>query len=161
MKDQSCPKTLKSLHGFLDLFGAYGRKFVQSYGKIVAPLTSFLVIECLYNAVEHAFHALKQDICTTIILATLEFTNAFILECHAFDKDIGVVLMREGCPLVFTNKQLCDKNLGKSLYEKEMMAAHHAIYMWCPYLIGSCFHVNKDHCSMKYLLKHCLSSLSQ
>jgi hypothetical protein len=44
--------------------------------------------------------------------------------------------MQEGYPLAFTSKQLCDRNLGKSTYEKEMMVILHAIDIWGPYLIG-------------------------
>jgi hypothetical protein len=35
--------------------------------------------------------------------------------------------MQEGQPLAFTRKQLSEKNLGKPIYEKEMLAISHAI----------------------------------
>jgi hypothetical protein len=40
-------------------------------------------------------------------------------------RGLGVVLMQEENPLLFTNKQLCDINLAKSIYEKEMMHICH------------------------------------
>jgi hypothetical protein len=35
--------------------------------------------------------------------------------------------MQEGRPLAFTNKQLSERNLGKSIYEKEMLDIMHAV----------------------------------
>lgn len=51
--------------------------------------------------------------------------------------------MQEGHLFAFTNKQLCDKDMGKYTYEKEMMATIHAINKCHPYLIGHDFW-NKD-----------------
>ena len=70
---------------------------------------------------------MKDSMCTTPVLAVLDFTKPFILECDASRRGIGEILMQEGHPLAFTSKQLCDRNLGKSAYEKEMMAILHAI----------------------------------
>jgi hypothetical protein len=69
--------------------------------------------------------------CTTPVLVVPYFTKTFVLECDALGRGLGVVLMQEGHPLAFTSKQLCDHNLGKSTYEKEMMAILHAVETWC------------------------------
>ena len=67
---------------------------------------------------DHVFQALKDAMCNTLILALLDFTKTFVLECDASGKRIGVVLMQEGQTLAFTSKQLYERNLGKSIYEK-------------------------------------------
>jgi hypothetical protein len=98
MKDWPHPKTIKILHGFLGLMGYY-RKFFQKYGKIAAPLTSLLK--------KNAF-----------ILPIPEFTKTSFLEYDALGKGIGEVLLKDGKPLAFTRKQLSERHLGKSIYEK-------------------------------------------
>jgi hypothetical protein len=80
------------------------------------------------------------------------------LECDASGRGLREVLMQEGCPLAFTSKKLCDHNLGKSTYEKEMMAILHVVETWRPYLIGRHFQIKTDHHSLKYFLEQWLSS---
>jgi hypothetical protein len=99
--------------------------------------------------------------CTTSVLALLDFTNTFVLECDASGKGIDVVLMQEGHPLAFTNKQLSERNLGKPIYEKEILTILHALELWHPYLLGQCFQIKTDHQSLKYFLEQRISSQEQ
>jgi hypothetical protein len=69
--------------------------------------------------------------------------------------------MQEGWPLAFTSKQLSERNLGKSIYEKEMLAIMHVVDLWCPYLLGQRFQIKTDHQSLKYFLEQCISSPEQ
>jgi hypothetical protein len=147
---------------FLGLTGYY-RKFVKNYGKIVAPLTALLKTNSFTwtPAAAQAFQTLKMAMCTTPVLALPDFTKTFVLECDALGKGIGVVLMQEGQPLAFTNKQLSKRNMCKSIYEKEMLAILNVIDLWCPYLLGQHFQIKTEHQSLKYFMEQCISSPEQ
>jgi hypothetical protein len=158
MQDYPHPKTLKIFHGFLGLTWYY-HKFVNNYGKIATPLTALLKKKSITwtPAAAQAFQTLKMAMCTTPVLTLPDFTNIFVLECHASGKGIGVVLMQEGQPLAFTSKQLFEINLGKSIYEKEMLAILHVMDLWPPYLLGQWFLIKTDYQSLKYFMEQCLS----
>ena len=99
--------------------------------------------------------------CSTLVLAMPDFTKPFVLECNTSSTVLGAVLTQEGRPLDFISKQLCDRHLGKSTYEKEMMAILHAVDTWRPYLLECRFKIKTDHHSLKYFLEQCLSSPKQ
>jgi hypothetical protein len=109
MKNWPFPKNLKRLHGFLGLMGYY-RNFVRNYGKIATTLTSLLKSNSFTwtSAADHAFQALKYAMCLNLVLYLLDFTNTFVLECDAYEKGIGAILMQHGRPLAFTRKQLSE-----------------------------------------------------
>jgi hypothetical protein len=104
---QDCPHTkmLESLPGFLGLIGYY-KNFVKNCGNFVIPLTLLLKENSFIwsEVVEQAFLALKDAMCTTLVLTVSDFTKNFVLECNASSRDLGVVLMQEGHHLAFTSK---------------------------------------------------------
>jgi hypothetical protein len=156
------PKTLKRLHGFLGLIGYY-RKFVKNYGNIAAPLTTLLKKNSFTwtPAAAQDLQTLKMAMWTTPVSALPDFTKNFVLECDALGNGIDVVLMQEGWPLAFTNKQLSERNLGKSIYQKEMLAIFHVVDLCCPYILGQHFQIKIDHQSLKHFLEQRISSMEQ
>ena len=91
------PQNLKGVRGFLELVGYYCH-FIKDYGKIAQPLTTLLKKE---NAVgfkwnqeaQMAFHRLQLAMTSTLVLATLDFTQSFFIECDASNMGVGAVLM--------------------------------------------------------------------
>jgi hypothetical protein len=162
MQDWPHPKTLKILCGFVVLTGYY-LKFVKNYGKIASPLTALLKKNSFTwtPVAAQSFQILKMAMCTTPVLALPDFTKTFVLECDASGKGIGAVLMQEGRPLAFTSKQLSEINLGKSIYEKEMLAIFHVVDLWHPYLLGRHFQIKTYHQSLKYFLEQRIASPEQ
>ena len=96
-----------------------------------------------------------------LILTLPNFTKTFVLECNASRKGIRVVHMQDGRPLAFTSKQLSERHLGQTIYEKEMLAILHVVDLWRLYLLGQCFQIKTDHQRLKYFMEQCISSLEQ
>jgi hypothetical protein len=99
VQDWPVPKSITELRAFLGLAGYY-RRFIRDYGKICQPL-----FEALKKGEFHwsskqldAFNKIKQALCSTPVLALLDFTQPFILEADASDKSIGAVLMQGADP---------------------------------------------------------------
>jgi hypothetical protein len=113
----------------------------------VGPLTTLLKMNAFSwtPTIDQSFQDLKEAMCTTPVLALLDFTKPFVLECDELGRGIKAVLMKDARPLDFTSKQLLEQHLGQSIYEKEMMSILHAVDLWCPYLLGQHFQIKKDH----------------
>jgi hypothetical protein len=114
------PKTLKIFLGFIGLTGYY-RNFVKNYGNIATPLTALLKKNYFtWNPIAtQDFQTLKMAMCTTPVLSLPDFTKTFFLDCDASRKGIGIILMQEGRPLAFTNKQMLEKNLGNQSMKRK------------------------------------------
>ena len=96
--------------------------------------------------------------CTILVLELPDLSNSFVLEYDVMRRGVRSLLMQEEHSMAFTSKKLCGHNMGKSKYEKEMMAILHAIDTFCPYLIERNFQINTDHHSLKYFLEKKLCS---
>ena len=113
------------------------------------------------DAAESAFNQLKEAVSHPPVLALLDFTKPFIIECDASRVGLGAVLMQNTRPIAFHSQVLRGKSLHFSTYEKELLALATAVKKWRPYVLGSPFIVRTDHQSLKFLLEQRVGTPAQ
>lgn len=84
VQDWPVPWSIKALKGFLGLTGYYIR-FIKDYGKIARPLTDLFTKRkfAWSSQSTEAMNILKTALTTASILALLDFSQQFHVECDA------------------------------------------------------------------------------
>nr|ABW74571.1 pol polyprotein [Boechera divaricarpa] len=155
MKDWPVPKTLKQLRGFLGLAGYYGR-FVKGFGGIAKPLIADAFVWC--EEAEKAFNVLKNTLCEAPVLALPQFDKSFEIETDASGDGIGAVLLQEGHLIAYISRNLKEKQMLLSIYEKELLAVLFAVQKWRHYHLNHHLVIKTDQKSLKYLLEQRLNT---
>jgi len=73
------------------------------------------------------------------ILVVPYFCKLFHLKTDASGKDVGTILVQEGCSIAYINQELSEITQRKSVYERELMAIVFAIQKWRHYLFSQQF----------------------
>ncbi|KAM1757694.1 hypothetical protein ACFX11_006922 [Malus domestica] len=77
--------------------------------------------------IQQAFDKLKLAMISPQVLALLDFSKPFKVECDASGCGIGAVLQQGGRPIAFSNQLLSPRNQALSTYERELIAMVSAI----------------------------------
>ena len=78
------------------------------------------------------------------MLALLDFSKSFTVECDAFGFGLGAILVQDQKPFAFHSQVLKGRSLALSTYEKEFLAMVVAVQKWRHYLVGKPFIIKTD-----------------
>ena len=84
------------------------------------------------------------------VLALLDFTQPFMLECDTSGEGIEVVLIQDHHHIAFKSRKLKEY---ERLYSTYVLAIMHALAKFRQYLVGNKFKVKTDHNNLQFFLE--------
>ncbi|GBN85985.1 Retrovirus-related Pol polyprotein from transposon 297 [Araneus ventricosus] len=151
------PETVRNLRSLLG-HCSYYRRFAMNFSATARPLHKLTEARSNFNWTEECektFNSLKYTLISSLILNYPRTDKEFILDTHASNEGIGVVLSQkignEECVIAYFSK-----NLGKPerncVTRKELLAIVKSIKHFHHYLYGRKFLLRTDHSSLSWLL---------
>jgi hypothetical protein len=100
------PTTVRQIRSFLGLAGYY-RRFIPDFSRIAKPITELLKKEAKFvwgQKCKDAFHALRQHLTTTPVLAQPDSSKQFDMYCDASGTGLGCVLMQDNQVIAYASR---------------------------------------------------------
>ena len=131
---------------YIGLTGYY-RKFIPDYAKIAAPLT---------DLTRKDNKKLKSILCSSLVLASPDFTRPFTLQTDASDRGMRTVLSQcdddgQEHPITYFSRKLLPRKEHYSTIKKECSAIKLGVQTFKVHLLGRQFAVQTDHRALEWL----------
>jgi hypothetical protein len=147
------PTTVRQIWSFLGLAGYY-RRFIPDFSRFAKPITELLKKEAKFvwgQKCEDAFHALRQHLTTSPVLAQPDSSKPFDVYCDASGTGVGCLLMQDNRVIAYASRALKPHEQNYPTHDLELAAVVHALKMWRHYLMGTHCNIFTDHKSLKYI----------
>ena len=99
------------------------------FSKLNYPLTDLNKKDAFKwnEEAEKSFQKMKEVMISCPILALLDFSKPFVVECDASGGEVGAVLKQGQNPIAFERRKLQPHEKIYSIYEKLMLSIKHAL----------------------------------
>jgi hypothetical protein len=127
---------------------------MKDFNTITTPLTDIIKMFVSFkwgDEQDMALNLLKDKLCTFLILALLNFTKAFEIECDISGKGIEAELIQDKRSIVYFSKKLNEATLNYLTYDNEFYAIMRMLETLQHYLWPNEFVIHYDHESLKHL----------
>lgn len=130
------------------------RRFVKGFSQVVVPLIDLTKKGAFSwsKSTQKSFNQFKNLMSSCPILAILDFSKLFELECDASGDGIGAILRQNKHPIAFESRKLKGSERNYFIYDEGMLAIMHALAKYRQYLVGGKFIVKTNHNGLKYFL---------
>jgi len=108
------------------------RKFIHGYNSLASPLTALIKKNAFQwsETAQLAFENLKEALSSPPVLALLNFSLPFVVECDVSATRICVVLIQNNHPIAYINQKLKNPEKIALAYEGEMLGSLFAVKKW-------------------------------
>jgi hypothetical protein len=147
------PTMVRQIQSFLGL-ASYYRRFIPDFSRMAKPITELLKKEAKFvwgQKCEDAFHALRQHLTTSPVLAQPDNIKPFDVYCDASGTGLGCVLMQDNRVIAYASRALRPHEQNYPTHDLELATVVHALKMWRHYLMGTHFNIFTNHKSLKYI----------
>ena len=141
------PQNVASLQSFNGMIN-YLKKFSPVLSELSEPLRRLCKagVEWAWESEQqNAFEAIKQVITALPVLAYFDKTKKHTIQCDAFKKGLGAVLLQESKPVMYMSRALTETEQRYSNIERELLAIVFALERLNHYTFGRTITVQGDH----------------